>query len=75
MESRDVPDNRSISRDLDMFRRLRVIGGCEFGVVRRKLWDTKDLGRGHYEKDRNLVTHNRIHAKGLIEYSHPVVQF
>ena len=58
-----------------MHRRAGGIDSCEFGGVRRELWDTDDLKRCYFQKDRQtLATYNRVHAKGLIYYGHAIVE-
>lgn len=59
MEPRDIPDDRSVRGDRDLHRKARVIGGCEFDVVRRELWDTEDLEKGRRWKDRESLGHRR----------------
>jgi len=51
MEPRNIPHNSSISGDRDTYRSARVIGGREFGVVRRELWDNWDLYGRYFQKD------------------------
>lgn len=58
-----------------MHRGAGVIGGREFGVVRRKLWDTDNLaGVTSRRVEKALATYNWVHAKGLIYYGHAVVE-
>ena len=72
MEPRNIPHNSSISRDWDTYRSARVIGGCEFGVVRRKLWDDRDLYGRYFQKDCESSGHPQW---GTCEGSHRLWPF
>jgi hypothetical protein len=43
-----------------MHSRAVVIGGCEFGVLRRKLWDAKDLERSYFQKNQESTGHAQL---------------
>ena len=58
-----------------MHGRVGVIGGCEFGGVRRDLRYVDDLERSYFQKYQGApATHNWVHAKGLINYGHAIVE-
>ena len=69
VESWDVPDNWSISRDRDMHRRTGVIGGCELGVLRREFWNVEDLEGCYYQRDEERSGYQQSDA---CEGSHKV---